>query len=41
MVIVVIDENDLNSIANGENFINMLRCKYEKVRLDLANDKSS
>lgn len=36
MVIVVIDKNDLRSVANGTNFVNILRKKYERVRLDLA-----
>jgi len=35
MVIVVVDEDDLRRVANGENFINLLRTKYERVRLDL------
>jgi hypothetical protein len=35
MVIVVVDMDDLNKVANGNNFINMLRTKYESVRLDL------
>jgi hypothetical protein len=34
-VIVVIDENDLGKVAEGANFINILRTKYERVRLDL------
>lgn len=38
MVIVVIDENDLNDIANHANFVNLLRRKYERVRLDLISD---
>jgi tetratricopeptide (TPR) repeat protein len=39
MVIVVIDQNDLNLIMEGESFINILRSKYEKVRLDLRTGK--
>lgn len=35
MVIVVIDQNDLESVSNGGNFINILRQRYEKIRLDL------
>jgi len=35
MVIVVINENDLREVAKGKNFINLLRSKYETVRLDL------
>jgi hypothetical protein len=35
MVIVVIDERDLNQVASGANFVNILRKKYERVRLDL------
>ena len=36
MVIVVVDENDLRNVAQGANFVNILRKKYERVRLDLA-----
>lgn len=35
MVIVVIDQNDLESIAYGGHFTNLLRKKYERVRLDI------
>jgi len=35
MVIVVIDQNDLEYVSNGGNFINLLRQRYEKIRLDL------
>jgi len=35
MVIVVIDEKDVEYVLNGGNFINLLRNKYKKVRLDL------
>ena len=35
MVIVVIDQKDLDYISNGGNFINLLRQRYEKIRLDL------
>jgi len=35
MVIVVIDENDLDFVAKGGSFINLLRERYEKIRLDL------
>ena len=35
MVIVVIDEKDLDYVADGGNFINLLRQRYEKIRLDL------
>jgi hypothetical protein len=34
-VIVVLDENDLTTIAKGANLIALLRTKYETVRLDL------
>ena len=44
MVIIVVDENDLTKVASGSNFINILRQKYERVRLDLShaqnNDRS-
>jgi hypothetical protein len=36
MVIVVVDIKDITKLSNGENFLNMLRAKYEGVRLDLA-----
>jgi hypothetical protein len=35
MVIVVIDQNDIDKISEGKNFINLLRKKYERIRLDL------
>lgn len=34
MVIVVVDQNDLEYVADGGNFIGLLRDKYERVRLD-------
>jgi hypothetical protein len=37
MVIVVIDEEDLRTVASGTNFVNILRKKYERVRLDLVD----
>jgi hypothetical protein len=37
MVIVVIDQSDLEHIARGGSFINLLRAKYERVRLDLVS----
>ena len=41
MVIVVVDENDLRNVAQGANFVNILRKKYERVRLDLAEEDVS
>jgi hypothetical protein len=38
MVVVVVSERDLQAVAVGENFITMLRSKYEAVRLDLNNE---
>jgi hypothetical protein len=35
IVIVVVTKGDLERVASGENFLTMLRSKYEKVRLDL------
>jgi hypothetical protein len=35
MVIVVVDLKDLVDVAEGRNFINLLRDKYERTRLDL------
>jgi len=35
MVVVVIDLKDLEQIAEGANFITMLRARYEGVRLGL------
>jgi len=40
MVIVVISEDDLTRVANGQNFITLLRNKYEKVRLDLSKNNA-
>ena len=37
IVIVVVDRDDLRSVAEGTNFVSMLREKYEVVRLDLRN----
>jgi len=39
IVIIVINSNDLDSICNGKNLINLLRNKYEKIRLDLRIKK--
>jgi hypothetical protein len=36
IIIVIIDEQDLNHLRNGANFISLLRRKYEEVRLDLS-----
>jgi hypothetical protein len=41
MVIVVIDEEDLRRVASGTNFVNILRKKYERVRLDLVDPDAS
>lgn len=35
MVIVVLDMNDLERVANGSNLIQLLRQRYEAIRLDL------
>lgn len=35
IVIVVIDEDDIRQILRGDHFVEMLRRKYEAVRLDL------
>jgi hypothetical protein len=39
VVIVVVDRDDLQCVADGANFISMLREKYEVVRLDLRMPK--
>lgn len=39
MVIVVVNQTDLESIARGTNFIAFLRRKYERVRLDLLDPR--
>jgi len=31
----VVSAEDIGKIANGDNFVTMLRNKYEEVRLDL------
>jgi hypothetical protein len=36
MVILVVDEGLIDRVANGENFISLLRRQYEMVRLDLT-----
>jgi hypothetical protein len=36
IVIVVIDLEDLESVAAGLNFISLLRTRYESVRLDIS-----
>jgi len=35
IIIIVIDLKDIKDISNGKNFVNLLRERYEKVRLDL------
>jgi len=35
LIIIVIDRDDFRSLAEGLNFVSLLRDKYEKVRLDL------
>jgi hypothetical protein len=35
MVIVVIELQDLESVAAGQNFISLLRTRYESVRLEI------
>jgi hypothetical protein len=35
MVIVVVDSGDFRKVSEGHNFINLLRIKYERVRLDI------
>jgi hypothetical protein len=37
MVIVVVNQADLEQVADGLNFISLLRGKYERVRLNLAS----
>jgi hypothetical protein len=37
MVIVVVHQEDIENVARGTNFINLLRAKYEQVRLDLVS----
>jgi hypothetical protein len=39
IIIVVLDLNDLNSVANGANLIALLRGRYEEVRLDLRREQ--
>jgi hypothetical protein len=36
LIIVVIERRDLEAVVSGENFINILRERYETVRLDLG-----
>ena len=37
MVIVVVNEDDLQQVADGISFVKILRAKYEAVRLDLIS----
>ncbi len=39
IVIVVVDAQDIEAVGKGANFINILRAKYEKVRLDFGRKK--
>jgi hypothetical protein len=39
IVVVVVDDADLRRIIDGANFITMLRSKYERVRLDLRDER--
>jgi hypothetical protein len=41
MVIVVVNQKDLEQVADGANFITMLRNKYRKIRLDLLTDTAN
>jgi hypothetical protein len=41
MVIVVVNQKDLEELANGVNFTSLLRTKYERVRLNLVGTESS
>ena len=41
MVVVVIDRGDLDSVVEGASFIDLLRSKYERVRLDLTHSVGS
>lgn len=38
MVVVVIDQTDLEYVAQGGHFISLLRSKYERVRLDIVRN---
>jgi len=37
MVIVVVSLRDLDEVAEGANFMTMMRAKYEHVRLDVLS----
>ncbi len=37
IIVLVIDEQDLQEVANGNNFITIVRNKYEKIRFDFSN----
>ena len=41
IAIIVISEQDLEAVANGESFLSMLRSEYEFVRLDLSKPLSA
>lgn len=40
MVILVLDLNDLQHVQDGANLIQLLRQRYEAVRLDLRGDEN-
>jgi len=39
IVVIVITEEDLIRVAEGANFITLVRTKYEEVRLDLKKKR--
>jgi hypothetical protein len=41
MIIVVVNQDDLEHVASGGNFVNLLREKYERVRLDLIDSQNN
>jgi hypothetical protein len=41
IVIVVVTRSEIETVAEGANFVSMLRLKYEQVRLDLRPDRDT
>lgn len=41
MVIVVFTEDDVQKVIEGTNLISLLKQKYEKVRLNLSEERPS
>jgi hypothetical protein len=41
IVIVVVSNDDLHTVGSGANLIQLLRQRYERVRLDLSGSREA